>query len=121
MVEGLDHLQLAIPEGGEDRARAFYVDLLGLSEVAKPEALSGRGGLWLNGPDLALHLGVERPFRPAAKAHPAFRVASLDTARARFADAGIETLDDAPLPGLTRFFAQDPFGNRIEILERQDV
>ena len=121
MIEGLDHLQLAMPEGGEAAARDFYVRLLGLSEERKPEALAGRGGLWLSGPGLSLHLGVERPFRPARKAHPAFRVAALSRAKAEFAAAGVETRDDAPLPGIARFFVDDPFGNRIEILERADV
>lgn len=113
-ITGLDHLQIAIPEDGEDQARRFYCDLLGLVEQAKPTALKGRGGLWLRGPGLALHLGVEAPFAPARKAHPALIVDDLAAAMNRLKPHVIEA--QSALPGLTRFFVADPFGNRIEIL-----
>ncbi|SHI80414.1 VOC family protein [Wenxinia saemankumensis] len=118
MILGLDHVQLAMPEGGEDAARAFFVGLLGMAEVEKPAALAGRGGLWLRGGDAVLHLGVEAPFAPARKAHPAFVVGALDEVRARLEAAGLAVRPDADLPGIRRVFVEDPFGNRIELLER---
>lgn len=118
MIEGLDHIQLAMPAGEEDKATAFYAGVLGLKPVAKPAALDGRGGVWFQGPGLALHMGVEDPFRPARKAHPAFRVTSLDATKLRLSDHDIPWRPDADLPGITRVFVDDPFGNRIELLER---
>ena len=118
MLSGLDHIQMAIPSGSEDQARAFYTGILGLTEVAKPAALAGRGGLWLSGPGISLHLGVEEPFSPARKAHPAFVVPSLATACAHFDAHALPYTPDADLPGITRVFIADPFGNRIEILQR---
>ena len=115
-VTGLDHVQVAIPEGGEDRARAFYGDLLGLVERAKPEALVARGGCWFAGPGIELHLGVERPFAPAAKAHLAVQVADLDAARAELAAAGVLIEDGGPDVGLRRIHVRDPFGNRLELV-----
>ncbi len=116
-ILSLDHVQLAMPAGGEAAARAFYRDLLGLAEVAKPAALAARGGAWFGAEGLALHLGVEAGFRPARKAHPAFRVADLDALRARLEAAGHPTRTDGLLPGFRRFYADDPFGNRLEFLE----
>ena len=116
-ITGLDHLQLAMPEGGEDQARAFYADLLGFIEEAKPSALAARGGLWLHGNGLKLHLGVEAGFRPARKAHPAFRVRRIDPLAERLAAAGIDLKWDQDILDVRRFFATDPFGNRIEFLE----
>jgi len=118
MLTGLDHIQLAIPPDGEDQARAFYIGILGLTEAAKPAQLAGRGGLWLTGPGISLHLGTQDPFVPATKAHPAFRVASLDRAKAHFTATGTPFKPDVDLPGISRVFVADPFGNRIEILER---
>lgn len=117
MILDLHHIQLAMPKGREAEAIAFYRDLLGLALVEKPEALRGRGGVWFEHGALRLHLGVERPFRPARKAHPAFRVASLAETEAAFAARGVETRRDVDLPGLRRVYIDDPFGNRIEILE----
>jgi catechol 2,3-dioxygenase-like lactoylglutathione lyase family enzyme len=117
-VRALDHVQVAIPEGGEAAARAFYGGLLGLLEVAKPAALAGRGGCWFVGSGIQLHLGVERPFTPAGKAHPAFAVDDLDAARAELATAGIATTDDGLEVGFRRFYGQDPFGNRLEFVSR---
>lgn len=116
MISGLDHVQLALPAGGEEAARAFYSDLLGLGEVEKPEPLKSRGGVWFAGPDFGLHLGVETPFAPAKKAHPAFRVEGPETLASRFEVAGVEVLWDTALPEVRRFYASDPFGNRLEFL-----
>jgi catechol 2,3-dioxygenase-like lactoylglutathione lyase family enzyme len=116
VLVAIDHVQLALPAGCEAQARAFYAGLLGLAEVAKPAALAARGGVWFEAPGLRLHLGVEEPFRPARKAHPAFRVAGLGTLRTRLEAAGIVIEDDNALPGELRFYAADPFGNRLEFM-----
>ena len=116
-VTALHHVQLAMPAGQEDRARAFYAGLLGLTEVEKPAALAGRGGVWFTGGTLALHLGVEEPFTPARKAHPALTVSDLAAARAALPDpTPIEALS-----GLRRFYVADPFDNRIEIVAVDDA
>ncbi len=117
----LDHIQLAMPAEQETQARWFYGTILGLSEVAKPATLQARGGCWFRGSNIELHLGVEADFRPARKAHPAFRVADLDQARAEFSHAGIAIVDDTSLPHVRRFFVADPFGNRIELVQVGDV
>jgi predicted enzyme related to lactoylglutathione lyase len=115
MILGLDHVQVAIPAGGEDAARAFYGSLLEMTEQAKPAALAGRGGCWFSAGAAVLHLGVEEPFRPARKAHPAFRVAELDSLSDRLAAAGYDCVRaDGEIPGVRRFHTFDPFGNRIE-------
>ena len=113
----IDHVQLAMPAGGEDRARAFYRDILGLPELAKPAALAGRGGCWFEDGPLKIHLGVDPDFRPARKAHPAFLVDDLAGLIARLAAGGHDIVEDAPIDGQTRVFTQDPFGNRIELIE----
>lgn len=115
-VVALDHLQLAMPRGGEAQARRFYGEVLGLDEVPKPEPLASRGGCWFQGGAVALHMGVEDPFRPARKAHPALRVASLDAAAVAFARHGVEVRWDDALADVPRFYVDDPFGNRIEVL-----
>jgi catechol 2,3-dioxygenase-like lactoylglutathione lyase family enzyme len=119
-IESLDHIQLAIPAGGEAQARAFYGDLLGLAELPKPVQLAARGGCWFQGPGIGLHLGVETPFSPARKAHPAFAVADLEAARATLAGAGVAITPDDTLPHVRRFYAADPFGNRIEFIQAGD-
>lgn len=121
MLTQLDHIQIAMPAGEEEAARRFYRDLLGLGELAKPAPLAGRGGCWFQGPGIQVHLGVERPrFRPAAKAHPAFTVADLEALRARLAAAGIALTADETVPGVRRFYAADPFGNRLEFIQEGD-
>ena len=107
----IDHVQLAAPPGCEDEARGFFGELLGLREVEKPASLAARGGVWFE----QLHIGVEEDFRPARKAHPAFVVDDLDALAARIGEV---RWDDA-LPGVRRFYADDPWGNRLEFLERQ--
>jgi catechol 2,3-dioxygenase-like lactoylglutathione lyase family enzyme len=106
-----------MPAGGEDEAIAFYEGLLGIPHVAKPPRLAARGGCWFEDGALKVHLGVEAEFRPARKAHPALRVAGLPGLRAALAAAGCRIVDDVPLEGHDRCYVDDPFGNRIELLE----
>ena len=111
------HIQLAMPAGGESAARSFYAGLLGLTEVDKPEHLRARGGCWFEiGRDLQLHLGVDEPFRPAAKAHLALVVADLEATRTALEGSGFPVVEDTPLAGFVRFYTADPFGNRLEIM-----
>ncbi len=120
-VVGLDHVQLAMPEGGEPLAREFYGGLLGLTEVDKPIPLSGRGGCWFAGPGgVHVHLGVEAEFRPSRKAHPALLVADLAALRARLGAAGVEIVTDDADIGVERCYVADPFGNRIELVAAKD-
>jgi len=112
-----DHVQLAIPRGGEDRARAFFIGLIGMREVPKPDTLSAQG-CWFESGEVSLHLGVDPDFRPATKAQPAFLTADLDGLRARLEAARVVCRDDKPLAGYRRFFTVDPFGNRLEFMQR---
>jgi len=116
-IIALDHVQLAMPAGREAEARAFYQDLLGIPEVAKPPHLARRGGCWFERDALKVHLGVEPEFRPARKAHPAFLTRDLAALRATLEAAGVTIRHDEPLEGYQRFYVDDPFGNRIELLE----
>jgi catechol 2,3-dioxygenase-like lactoylglutathione lyase family enzyme len=118
-VIGLDHVQLAMPKGGEDRARAFYRDVLELPERPKPPELAARGGCWFETDSVKIHLGVEQDFRPAAKAHPGLLVADLDGLLGRCREKGFSASEPELLEGSRRAFAQDPFGNRLELIERQ--
>jgi catechol 2,3-dioxygenase-like lactoylglutathione lyase family enzyme len=122
-VLGLDHVQLAAPPGCEAQARGFYGDVLGLPEVAKPRSLEGRGGVWFSLGVQELHVGVEEPFSPARKAHPALRVepAELDAVAERLAAAGAKVAWDDLLPGVRRFYTEDPWGNRVELLAGASV
>lgn len=119
-VVAIDHVQLAMPAGGEDAARSFYVQLLGLNEVPKPANLAARGGCWFEdgSASVRVHLGVEAEFRPARKAHPALEVAGLGALVARLRAAAVPLKDDEPLEGYDRVYVDDPFGNRIELIER---
>ena len=120
-IVAIDHVQLGMPAGGEDRARAFYGGVLGLREVAKPAALGGRGGVWfVGGPGLAVHLGVEPGDRPA-RSHPAFVVEDLAAAREVVAAAGIAIEDDENGLAVARCYIHDPFGNRIELVDAADA
>jgi catechol 2,3-dioxygenase-like lactoylglutathione lyase family enzyme len=112
----LDHVQLAIPHGGEPVARRFYVDLLGLLEVPKPVEQAGRGGCWFESGDVKIHLGVEDDFHPARKAHPALRCHDYEGLLARLGAAGFEAHIATDVPGVTRCHVFDPFGNRIELI-----
>ena len=113
-VRGIDHVQIAAPAGCEQAARAFYGGLLGLEELPKPEPLASRGGCWFRAGSSELHVGVEDAFVPARKAHPGFVVDDLAALRATLAAQGIDARDDRDLPGVERFYADDPFGNRLE-------
>ena len=113
----LDHVQLAIPRGSEERCRRFYAGLLGMKEVPKPPALAGRGGLWLESGPVRIHLGVEENFRPALKAHPAIAVHDLDVLARTLSYAGYEPAWDEAIPDARRFYVSDPAGNRIEFME----
>ena len=118
MIVGLDHVQLAMPPKGEEQARAFYRDVLGLSERPKPPHLAVRGGCWFDAPGVELHLGVEQDFRPAAKAHPALLVDDLAALRDRLAALGVSFTEGSPLDGYARGDVADPFGNRIELMQK---
>jgi catechol 2,3-dioxygenase-like lactoylglutathione lyase family enzyme len=115
----LHHVQVSCPEGGEDAARRFYGEVLGLPEVPKPPALAARGGCWFRDEGVEVHVGVEAGFTPARKAHPAFLlqdVAALEEAAARCADRGFPVGWDGDLPGHRRFHTADGNGNRVEVL-----
>lgn len=113
----IHHVQLACPAGSEDTLRAFYADVLGLTEIPKPPVLAGRGGCWFRGHGIELHLGVEPDFRPARKAHPGLLVTELDAWAARLRAAGAPVAYDEDFPGMRRFYSADPLGNRLEFLE----
>ncbi len=116
-VKMFDHVLLAMPPGGEAKARAFYEGALGIPEVKKPANLVKRGGCWFERGALKIHLGVEADFRPARKAHPALIVEDLASLQATLTAAGHRVRTDEPLEGYTRIFVDDPFGNRIELME----
>jgi catechol 2,3-dioxygenase-like lactoylglutathione lyase family enzyme len=113
----LEHVQLAMPAGRETEAVAFYEGLLGIPHIAKPPHLAVRGGCWFERGDLKVHLGVDPNFRPATKAHAAFVVADVRGLAAVIAAAGHAVDDDEPLEGYDRVYVNDPFGNRIELME----
>ncbi|WP_022884531.1 VOC family protein [Glaciibacter superstes] len=116
---GIHHVQLAMPAGGEDECRRFYVDLVGLTEVQKPQAMVARGGLWVRADALEIHLGVESDFRPQKKAHPGIRVAdptALDALAERLTAHGIAIEWNDDFPGMRRFHTSDNNGNRLEFL-----
>lgn len=117
-LTGLDHVQLAAPAGCEDDARAFFGDLLGMVEIPKPANLAKRGGVWFLCGSQQLHIGVQADFVAAAKAHPAFAIENLTALREHLTRHAITVIDDEPLAGAERFYVRDPFGNRLEFLER---
>lgn len=117
MIDRIDHVQLAMPAGQEDAARGFYDQLLGIPEAPKPPHLAARGGCWFERGELKVHLGVEADFRAARKAHPAFLVQDLPALVVRLVAAGVRVVDDEPLDGYHRVYADDPFGNRLELME----
>jgi catechol 2,3-dioxygenase-like lactoylglutathione lyase family enzyme len=116
-VDRLEHVQLAMPSGGETVARAFYSGVLEIPEIPKPPNLAKRGGCWFERSDLKIHLGVESEFRPARKAHLALLVVDLRVLVGRLKSAGHRVREDEPLEGYYRVYVDDPFGNRIELLE----
>jgi catechol 2,3-dioxygenase-like lactoylglutathione lyase family enzyme len=116
-IVGIEHVQLAMPVGGEDAARAFYTGLLGLPERAKPEALAERGGCWFEAPGVKVHLGVEADFRAAKKAHPALLIDDLPALVKALLGSNVTVIDDDPVDGRARCYVNDPFGNRIELMQ----
>jgi catechol 2,3-dioxygenase-like lactoylglutathione lyase family enzyme len=116
-ITRVEHVQLAMPAGGEALAREFYHDALGIPEIPKPPHLAKRGGCWFERGDLKIHLGVEAEFRPARKAHPALLVADLPALIERLRALGYALREDEPLEGYQRIYVDDPFGNRIELME----
>jgi hypothetical protein len=117
VLVAVDHVQLAAPPGAEERLRAYYVGILGMSEIPKPPRLAAHGGCWFEAGFVQLHLGVEEGFRPARKAHPGLRVRDIEGYAARIAAGGAPVTWDDALPGHLRFFSQDPVGNRLEFLQ----
>lgn len=116
-VIALDHVQLAMPPAGESEAESFYCGVLGLDIREKPAVLAARGGRWFASGDVQVHLGVEADFRPARKAHPALRVAGFDDLLATLKERGVAWTWDENLPGDRRIYVDDPFGNRLELID----
>ena len=115
------HVQITVPRGAEDDARAFYCGVLGLRELPKADALVARGGFWMECGDAQVHVGIEDGVeRAATKAHVAYEVADLEAIRATLIEAGIKPIEGVPIPGMTRFEIRDPFGNRVELLQRNE-
>jgi catechol 2,3-dioxygenase-like lactoylglutathione lyase family enzyme len=121
LVKRLEHVQLAMPAGGEERAREFYQGALGIPEVPKPAYLAQRGGCWFERGELKIHLGVETEFHPAKRAHPALLVEGLRALAEELRHRGYDVQHDERLPGYSRFYIHDPFGNRIELMEPESV
>ena len=117
-ILSIDHVQIAIPAASEDRARAFYSGILGFAEVAKPPQMAERKSIWLVIGSVNLHLGIEPDFTPAKRAHPAFVVEGLDKILAACDRAGISSKPDTSFSGFRRVHVFDPFGNRLELMER---
>jgi catechol 2,3-dioxygenase-like lactoylglutathione lyase family enzyme len=117
VIAGIDHVQIAAPAGCEEEARRFFGDLLGLRELRKPAPLQANGGAWFRAGSQELHVGVEREFAPARKAHPAFVVDDLDELAQRLERDRVDVEWDDRLPGARRFYAHDPWGNRLEFLQ----
>ncbi|GLX69281.1 VOC family protein [Paenibacillus glycanilyticus] len=116
---GIDHVQLAAPEGCEPEARSFYAGLLGWAEIEKPDNLKSRGGVWFQCGTQQVHIGIQNHFVPATKAHPAFCVQNLNALRDYLLRSGVQLFDDDARSGegVTRIYVADPFGNRLEFME----
>lgn len=117
-VIGIDHVQLAMPAGQEELARRFYGEVLGLPEKPKPADMAGRGGCWFESESVKIHLGVDKNFHAATKAHPGLLVSNLRGILERCRSQGSDSIDQTSLPGYQRAFVNDPFGNRIELIEK---
>jgi catechol 2,3-dioxygenase-like lactoylglutathione lyase family enzyme len=119
MIVGLHHAQVTVPRGAEDAARAFYCGTLGLREIPKPARLAVRGGFWLELGAVQVHVGTEDGVaRERTRAHLAFEVDDLAAMRTLVTSAGLPVLEGEPIPGLARFETRDPFGNRMEFVQR---
>jgi catechol 2,3-dioxygenase-like lactoylglutathione lyase family enzyme len=112
----IDHVQPAMPRGEEEQARRFFVDALGMAEIAKPPKLAKRGGCWFASGGVQIHLGVEDDFRPAKKAHPALRCSNRSHLLARLTESCVTVVEVPDIPGVRRGYISDPFGNRIELI-----
>lgn len=112
----IHHVQVAMPTGRENEACHFYGELLGFEKLIKPDTLQSLGGVWFGTRSIDLHVGVEEPFSPAKKAHVAYQVDDLDLVAEALRTAGFPVKPDDRLPGFRRFYTEDPFGNRVEIL-----
>ena len=117
MIVGIEHVQLAMPRGGEDAARALSTGMLGLPERTKPPELAARGGCWFEGPGVKIHLGVEAAFRAAQTAHPALLVDDLAALVEALLGSDVTVTNDDPVDGHARCYVSDPFGNRIELMQ----
>jgi len=117
-IVGIEHVQIAMPPGEESVARKFYSEVLGIPEVPKPPNLVKRGGVWFESGSVKIHLGIEKEFRPARKAHPALLVANLAGLVEKLRSHHIDVIDGEPIDGYWRVYVSDPFGNRIELMER---
>jgi catechol 2,3-dioxygenase-like lactoylglutathione lyase family enzyme len=119
MIIGLDHVQLTMPAGKEGDARQFYSGLLGLPEKQKPTHLIARGGVWFESASVRIHLGVDADFRPARKAHPGLLVAGLREMVISLRASGVHVVDGEALDGYEHVYVDDPFGNRLELMEQR--
>lgn len=117
-IKAIDHIQLAAPNGSEEEARRFFHGILGMKEIEKPVELKKRGGVWFKFGPYQIHIGIEEPFAPAKKAHPAFYVKSIESLKRHLISHGIEIREDQSIPDVVRFHTDDPFGNRLEFVER---
>lgn len=116
----LDHIQLAMPKGDEEKARSFFCGVLGMVEDVKPYPLNERGGCWFRGGSIILHIGVEEDFVPQKKAHPAFLVSNFKELENKLKEEGYVVVSDEALPNRSRFYSSDPFGNRLEFIKEGD-
>ena len=121
LIQGLDHVQVVVPRAEEEKARFFYGQVLGLPEVPKPDVLQKRGGAWYRCGSQQLHLGLDESAVPSSRAHPAIEVSDLETLRLRLEEAGMPIIEEVPVPDFRRFSTRDPFGNRLEFLERSKI
>jgi catechol 2,3-dioxygenase-like lactoylglutathione lyase family enzyme len=117
----IDHIQLAAPPNSENEARHFFGTVLGLTEIEKPENLKKRGGVWFEFGSYQLHIGVESTFSPAKKAHPGFCVKNLTALKQHLTSLGVSFIEDKNLSDAERIYVDDPFGNRMEFLERKNL
>ncbi|MCR2822702.1 VOC family protein [Lederbergia panacisoli] len=115
--KAIDHIQLAAPKGCEEEARRFFNGILGFEEIEKPDTLKKNGGVWFAYGNIQIHVGIEEPFSPAKKAHPAFEVENIEGLKQHLLENNVKIIEDNNLPGANRFYVSDPFGNRIEVLE----
>ncbi|MEH6826670.1 VOC family protein [Parasphingorhabdus sp.] len=119
MITALHHVQLAMPEAGEDQARGFYAEILDIPERTKPAKLQGNGGCWFERENVRVHLGIESDFRSAKKAHPAFQTSDFHDLMKKLKNAGYLIQSADAIDHHARFFVNDPFGNRIEFINAE--